>query len=113
MFVQSEFLHFLDLTDEEIFLLFKGRSVKKALEFLKGMRKALTGYSKGKQEIDEIQLRAINIFGQIEKWCKHRFYRDMTSEYMRRFPDLVTDEKAIKRMVRTEWETLLNAKGMY
>lgn len=88
-------------------------ALKELMKLRKDMQKALATYSKGKQTLDERQVRAIWMTEMLVRWCGDTYRKVAIRELLNKKPDLVHQPQKLKGLVNNEWEKYVKREYTY
>ena len=106
MVTQSELIGISAWTKPVCHQKLTGKSFNHAMNFRRNLQIALTEYSRH-HAMDAVQYGIISVTGWIENWCRQAYFYTRMPELLRQRADLaLKPKKAVKNIIRAEWETM-------
>lgn len=83
-----------------------GKDFNACMTFRRNLQIALTEYARH-HKLDTVQMGIVQICGWVEKWCRDAYFKMRMPELLRQRSDLLLKpKKAVKNIMRAEWETM-------
>ena len=81
------------------------------MDLRRDLQKNLSVYSKGKQQVDPLQMNAVYVIELLSKWCG-RYYKSWAmKEILNRNPNLVKSPQKLKGLTSQAWEMFVRQKS--